>query len=104
MRLNSFFPVNSLVIFLKYIFECVFNTARSALNVVSSMEEWLNHTYILSSVVVRKRYAQKDVRGLIPDKALFSFFFHSFCHCCFDLFAYLFAFFFFFFFHIFSFA
>lgn len=47
IRLNRFFTVNNQIIFLKYIFEFVFNTAQSALNGVSMLFPFLICCFVL---------------------------------------------------------
>ena len=93
---NSFFTVNSRIIFLKHIFELVFKTAWSALNDICRRKfhgkglksNAFPHTslFILSSVVVRRYHTKWKLRGLIPiflKLYFFSFFFFR----CFVLFA-----------------
>ena len=83
---NSFFTVNSRIIFLKHIFELVFKTAWSALNDICLRKfhgkglksNAFPHTslFILSSVVVRRYHTKWKLRGLIP--IFFKLFFFSF--------------------------
>ena len=93
---NSFFTVNSRIIFLKHIFELVFKTAWSALNDICRRKfhgkglksNAFPHTslFILSSVVVRRYHTKWKLWGLIPIfLKLFFFsisFFSLFCFVC----------------------
>jgi len=71
--------VNSLDIFLQYIFEFVFNTAPSALSGVCRQKchgkGFKSCMIILSSVVVRIGCTEQDIWCLIPVWIPFSFFF-----------------------------
>ena len=99
---NSFFTVNSRIIFLKHIFELVFKTAWSALNNICRRKfqgkglksNAFPHTslFILSSVVVRRYHTKWKLRGLIPiflKLFFFSFFFSLFCFVCLFVFFYI---------------
>ena len=88
---NSFFTVNSRIIFLKHIFELVFKTAWSALNDICRRKfhgkglksNAFPHTslFILSSVVVRRYHTKWKLRGLIPIFFLTFLFFFLFFRC-----------------------
>ena len=73
------FTVNSLDIFLQYIFEFVFNMAPSTLSSVCQQKcygkGFKSRMIILSSVVVRTGRTEQDIWCLIPLWILFSFFF-----------------------------
>ena len=77
--LNALFTVNSLDIFLQYIFEFVFNMAPSALSSVCRQKcygkGFKSRMIILSSVVVRTGRTEQDIWCLIPLWIPFSFFF-----------------------------
>ena len=68
--LNALFTVNSLDIFLHYIFEFVFNMAPSALSSVCRQKcygkGFKSRMIILSSVVVRTGRTEQDIWCLIP--------------------------------------
>ena len=101
---NSFFTVNSRIIFLKHIFELVFKTAWSALNNICLRKfqgkglksNAFPHTslFILSSVVVRRYHTKWKLRGLIPiflKLFFFSFFFFVVLFCLLVFFVFILA-------------